>query len=123
MVTFIRGRSGSGKSELLIRYIKELPENSRAVIIVPEQSSFQTEKRMLEALGEYRAKNTEVLSFRRLCGIIFEEKGIDDRERIDGGVKAVLMKMAIENAPSEGGALEIFGAGGKGGANYFRADG
>ncbi len=116
MVTFIRGRSGSGKSELLIRYIKELPENSRAVIIVPEQSSFQTEKRMLEALGEYRAKNTEVLSFRRLCGIIFEEKGIDDRERIDGGVKAVLMKMAIENAPSEGGALEIFGAGGKGGA-------
>ena len=113
MVRFIRGRSGSGKSELLLRYIRELPENSRAVMIVPEQSSFQTEKRMLEALGEYRAKNIQVLSFRRLCGIILEEKGMDDRERTDGGVKAVLMKMAIENAPSEGGALEVFGGSGR----------
>lgn len=109
MVRLITGRSGSGKTERLYEYIKENAGMGRAVLIVPEQSSFYNEKRILDTLGEANAANIEVLSFRRLCSRIFEEyKGITE-EHIDDGVKAVLMSMAIENAPAEGGELELYG--------------
>lgn len=109
MAYFILGRSGSGKTEKIHEYIKGLPEGSRAVFLVPEQSSFQSEKKILASLGAKKAKNIEVLSFRRLCSVIFDQyQGITEK-RIDDGIKAVLMSMAIENAPSEGGELELYG--------------
>ncbi len=109
MIKFILGRSGSGKTEMIHKYIREVEENRHIVLIVPEQSSFQNEKRILETMGEKRARNVEVLSFRRLCDNIFDKyKGIDGK-RIDDGIKAVLMSMAIENAPAEGGELELYG--------------
>lgn len=113
MAYFILGRSGSGKSELLHRYIKEMPEGKNAVLIVPEQSSFQNEKKLLDNIGAKKAKFTEVLSFKRLCDHIFDQyKGITE-QRIDDGIKAVLMSMAIENAPAEGGVLELYKSSGK----------
>ena len=109
MVDLILGRSGSGKTDKLYEYIRENAGQGKAVLIVPEQSSFYNEKRILDTLGETCAAEIEVLSFRRLCSRIFDEyKGIFG-ERIDDGVKAVLMSMAIENAPAEGGELELFG--------------
>ncbi len=113
MAYLILGRSGSGKSELLHQYIKEMPEEKNAVLIVPEQSSFQNEKKLLDNLGAKKAKFTEVLSFKRLCNNIFDKyKGITE-QRIDDGIKAVLMSMAIENAPAEGGELELYKSSGK----------
>ena len=110
MVKLITGRSGSGKTGKLFEYIRSNSGQGRAVLIVPEQSSFYNEKRILDELGERDAADIEVLSFRRLCSRIFEEyKGIAE-ERIDDGVKAVLMSMAIENAPAEGGGQELYGA-------------
>ena len=73
MAYLILGRSGSGKSELLHQYIKEMPEEKNAVLIVPEQSSFQNEKKLLDNLGAKKAKFTEVLSFKRLCNNIFDK--------------------------------------------------
>ena len=109
MIKFILGRSGSGKTEIIHKYIENTGPDKRIVLIVPEQSSFQNEKRILEGMGAKRARNIEVLSFRRLCDNIFDEyKGITE-ERIDDGIKAVLMSMAIENAPAEGGELELYG--------------
>lgn len=111
MVHFILGRSGSGKTEKIHEYIRKLPKDKRAVLIVPEQSSFQNEKKILDGMGAKRARNIEVLSFKRLCDNIFDNyKGITE-QRIDDGVKAVLMSMAIENAPAEGGELELYGTG------------
>lgn len=113
MTEIITGRSGSGKTELLYKYISELDENKKAVLIVPEQSSFYNEKRIIRTLGDRRAKNIEVLTFRRLSSNIAEMyKGITGK-RIDDGIKAVLMSMAIDNAPSEGGELELYGKKGR----------
>lgn len=110
MIKFILGRSGSGKTEMVHRYISETGGDKRIVLIVPEQSSFQNEKRILDTMGAKRARNIEVLSFRRLCDNIFDKyKGITEK-RIDDGIKAVLMNVAIENAPAEGGELELYGS-------------
>ncbi len=110
MIKFILGRSGSGKTEMIHKYIGETGNDKRVVLIVPEQSSFQNEKRILDTMGAKRARNVEVLSFRRLCDNIFDKyKGITEK-RIDDGIKAVLMNIAIENAPAEGGELELYGS-------------
>ena len=66
MIRFILGRSGSGKTEMIHKYISQIGDDKRVVLIVPEQSSFQSEKRILETMGAKRARNIEVLSFRRL---------------------------------------------------------
>ena len=114
MIYIITGRSGSGKTEKLHSFIAAMPEGKKAILIVPEQSSYYNEKKLLEKMGAKKAGNIEVLSFRRLCSNIFDKyKGISQK-RIDDGIKAVLMSIAIENAPSEGGELELYGAGKKG---------
>ena len=114
MAYFILGRSGSGKTERLYRYIKELPDDSEVVLLVPEQSSFQNEKRVLADFPPKRAKNIKVLSFKRLCNVLFDIYQGMTEQRIDDGSKAVLMSMAIDNTPAEKGEMEIFRQGGKG---------
>ncbi len=108
MIHIITGRSGSGKTEMLHQWIADQPEDKAVVFIVPEQSSFYNEKKILQRLGDRRAAHIEVLSFRRLCSNIFNEYRGLTGQRIDDGIKAILMSMAIENAPSEGGELELY---------------
>ena len=115
MINFITGRSGSGKTERLYEHIAQLDSQDRAILIVPEQSSFYNEKQLLERFGDRRAANVEVLSFRRLCSNILEEYRGAVGQRINDGIKAVLMSIAIENAPSEGGELELYSRRGKAG--------
>lgn len=96
MVTFFIGRSGSGKTELIHRLFRNGRTYKKTILIVPEQSSFTNEKKLLHELGAKGAKEIEVLSFKRLCGIVFEMySGITDRRVTDGG-KAVLMSRAID---------------------------
>ena len=51
-VTFLLGRSGSGKTRRLHRCIKEaLDKGRRVVVIVPEQFTFETERQLASELG------------------------------------------------------------------------
>lgn len=97
MLQIIAGRSGSGKTELIYNKICSDVKNGKEIIfIVPEQSSFQNEKKMLELLGEQDFPKVNVLSFSRLCDIVAEQYGGITKKRIDDGGKAVLMSLAIE---------------------------
>lgn len=109
MADFILGRSGSGKSERIHELIQKLPDGQKAILIVPEQSSFYNEKKLLQNLGEKKAKYVDVLSFRRLCTNIFDEFKGAVGQRIDDGIKAVLMSIAVDNIPAEGGEPELYG--------------
>ncbi len=65
----IYGRAGSGKSTYCLNEIKTSLERgtvSRHIIIVPEQFSFQAEKRLIAVLGASGINGAEVLSFGRL---------------------------------------------------------
>lgn len=98
MLNIITGRSGTGKTEIIHHriYAKAGNGEKNLVLIVPEQTSFQREKLMLDHLGAKEAANVQVLSFKRLFEIILEQYGGQTRKRIDDGVKAVLMSLAIE---------------------------
>ncbi len=72
----IHGRAGTGKSEFILQEIKQdLQKNltQKVYIIVPEQFTYSTEKRLLEALEEGASIKAEVISFKRLAHRVYAE--------------------------------------------------
>ena len=75
-IRLIYGRAGTGKSEFILKEIKEELEKNltqKIYIIVPEQFSYATEKRLLETLDSGSSIKAEVISFKRLAHRIFLE--------------------------------------------------
>ncbi len=96
MLQFILGRAVSGKTFEIIKRIKMLCEaGESAVLIVPEQFSFESEREVLKVVEDRLAQNVSVLSFTRLC---------DEIERVSGGLsgrtitdadRSILMSRAV----------------------------
>ncbi len=97
MLRIIAGRSGSGKSHLIHRQICEQAQEKEIILLVPEQSTFQCEKRILSDLGAKKASRVTVLSFRRLYDAVTQKYGGDTGKHISDGVKSVLMSLAAES--------------------------
>ena len=97
MLQFILGRASSGKTYTVIQKIKDcLDSGDKPVLLVPEQFSFESEKNILDAVGDGVAQRVSVISFTRLC---------DEIERVNGGVcgesitnadRIILMTRAIK---------------------------
>ncbi|RUT36437.1 helicase-exonuclease AddAB subunit AddB [Paenibacillus zeisoli] len=78
-IQFIIGRSGSGKSSLVLEQVRtrlrEDPSGPPIIILVPEQGTFQIERALVgteELKGTIRA---QVLGFRRLALRVMQETG------------------------------------------------
>ncbi len=85
----IYGRAGTGKSEFILQEVKNRIQQKatdlksseekqsllveKIYIIVPEQFSYATEKRLLETLDEQASIKAEVISFKRLAHRVFAE--------------------------------------------------
>lgn len=72
----IYGRAGTGKSSFILNEVKQNIEDNLAqkiYIIVPEQFSYATEKRLLENLKDNASIKAEVISFKRLAHRVFSE--------------------------------------------------
>ena len=85
----IYGRAGTGKSEFILQEVKNRIQQKatdlksseekqsllveKIYIIVPEQVSYATEKRLLETLDEQASIKAEVISFKRLAHRVFAE--------------------------------------------------
>ena len=80
-VKFILGRGGSGKSTYMLEEIKERVqdnETSPVILLVPEQYTFEMEKRMSKLFtGEEKDKylRARVLSFKTMSNIVFSNVG------------------------------------------------
>lgn len=75
-IRIIYGRAGTGKSTFILKEIKEQLEKNLArkiYIIVPEQFSYATEKRLLETLNTGATIKAEVITFKRLAHRVFLE--------------------------------------------------
>ena len=106
MLKFIFGRAATGKTSKILELIKEDVKNDKkAVLIIPEQFSFESERAVLKLLGDRLASSVEVLSFSRICDAV---------ERIVGGMcgrtlneadKLILMCKAIRNSADD---LKLF---------------
>lgn len=99
MLQLILGRAGAGKTTYVRQFLQEMVQNGeerRIFYIVPEQNSFESERAMLELLGEKDAGRVEVLSFTRLTDSVMREVGGMAGRRLDDCGRSLFMSMALE---------------------------
>lgn len=95
----IYGRAGTGKSQFCLNKIKEQINNKTAqkiYLVVPEQFSFSTEKRLLETLEQNSVINAEVITFKRMAHRIFTEIGGLTEVNLSKTGKAMLVSNILE---------------------------
>lgn len=107
MLYLIKGRAGSGKSDFINKKIKEILDknSSKVLLIVPEQFSFESERKMLKFLGEEKYNKIDIFSFPRLAFSVLNDS-FDYTNIPSAGVRLALMHEAIIGLE---GKLNIFG--------------
>ncbi|MGA9227202.1 MAG: 3'-5' exonuclease, partial [Mesobacillus sp.] len=108
-VRLVLGRSGSGKTELIIQEIKNRliadPQGDPVIYLVPEQMSFLSEYRLStdpELGGMIRA---QVYSFPRLAWRVLQETGGFTRQHLDSVGISMMIRKIIEDKKDD---LKIF---------------
>ncbi|MGV7807644.1 hypothetical protein PJM44_29805, partial [Mycobacterium kansasii] len=78
-VTFHVGRSGSGKSEWMTKHVieelKRDPSGPTIYMLVPDQMSFEMERKMAMTDGLNGSTRIQVLSMRRLAFLMMRDRG------------------------------------------------
>ena len=96
MIQFFCGRSGCGKTYKIYENISTETDFGNVILIVPDQSTFINEKRILNEFGAARASQIRVFGFERLYEYLAEKYNQMPKQRIDDGAKTVLMSIAAE---------------------------
>ncbi len=102
MLHLILGRAGFGKTCYMNQQIQELPDHSSAILLVPEQYSFFSERSVLDVPYE---KRPEVLSFSRLCHSVFRQYGGLAGSLLSEEEKLMLMTRAVSQLMDQ---LKVF---------------
>ncbi len=96
MLQLLVGRSGSGKTHTIYQELKAAATNDVPLfLLVPEQASFENERRLLEELGPVHSQRVQVLSFTRMAEIVFREVGGTAGRRMDTTLSLLLMNEAL----------------------------
>lgn len=108
MLNIVYGKSGSGKTTYINNCLSSLIKNSdkQAVLIVPEQFSFSSERKMLELLGPVDCNRVEiVMSFTHVSESVFKIYGTNKLPSLDESSKSILMSLAYDSVTDN---LEAF---------------
>ena len=101
---FIVGNSGSGKSSYIYNHIIQEsianPEK-QYIIIVPEQFTMSTQKRLVMMHPKHAIMNIDILSFNRLAYRVFEELGTDTLEVLQDTGKSLLIRKVAQERRDE----------------------
>ncbi len=102
MLRLICGEAGTGKSTLLRERIKETAVSGRkAVLFVPDQFSFETEKLIYRTVPHEYARNCRVTMFSREAQRILHLHG-ETKEYADDIAKRIAMKRALDESAANG---------------------
>ena len=76
MLHIIAGGSGTGKSTLLMQKIRQLlPQEPDCIILVPEQFSYEFDKKLYHFLGATAFNQLETHSFTSISRMLFQKYG------------------------------------------------
>lgn len=107
---FIIGRSGSGKSSLILEQItaklKEEPIGRPLILLAPEQGTFQLERGIVQTPGVRGTVRAQVLGFRRLALRVMQETGGSALVPISDEGKKMLLYKIIRRRKEE---LKLYG--------------
>lgn len=91
MLTILLGRSGSGKTKYILNEIEQrVRDREKTYLLVPEQQVYISEC-MLADLPASSALCFEVISFSRLCEIVFNRYGGLTDKSAGGGSRSLIM--------------------------------
>lgn len=97
---FILGNSGGGKTEYMYQEVVKAAEadvKKNYLVVVPEQFTMQTQRKLVDLSTNHAIMNIDVLSFQRLAYRIFDELGQTDIKILEEtGKNLVLRKIAQE---------------------------
>jgi ATP-dependent helicase/nuclease subunit B len=109
-IRFLIGRTGSGKTtwcnEQILQKLRENPQGTPIVYLVPEQMTFQSEYRIVQSPGLHGMIRAQVFSFTRLAWRVLQEVGGISRFHIDQTGIHMLLRKVIEEHKSE---FQVFG--------------
>ncbi|MDD6022867.1 MAG: PD-(D/E)XK nuclease family protein [Oscillospiraceae bacterium] len=107
MLTIIYGRAKTGKTQLLLQQVKTADTTAMAsrILIVPEQLSHQTERKLSAHCGDPISYVSEVLSFTRLTSRVFSLYGGGARQVLDNAGRILTAQMALSGILSQ---LKVF---------------
>jgi len=94
----IMGASGSGKSEILFRELIDKAmdnPNKNYIILVPEQFTLETQKKVVTMHKCGAVANIDIVSFNRLSFRVFEELGIGNPDILDDTGKSLILRKVI----------------------------
>ena len=109
-IQFIIGDSGSGKTTYVYSSIIEeslLHEGTNYFVIVPEQFTLETQRKLCLMHPRGGIMNIDVLSFGRLAYRIFEETGYGGQTILDDEGKNLILRRVIDDCESR---LRVLGA-------------
>lgn len=105
------GGSGSGKSEYIyqdiIKKSMAYPENNY-IVVVPEQYTMATQKKLVMSHPRKGILNIDVVSFERLAYKVFEEIGGENRPVLDDTGKNLIVRRVLESNKKQ---MHYFGSG------------
>ncbi|MBE5821016.1 MAG: hypothetical protein E7311_00315 [Clostridiales bacterium] len=101
-ISCILGKSRIGKTTYIYNLIKEkyeknLENNIKTLLIVPEQFGLTAEKELTHYLDKGGLFNVEILTFKRMCYRVFNEIGLDNRHITDVGKKLIIYDILSKN--------------------------
>ena len=107
MVKFILGSAGTGKTTTAKNILANLCKkgDNKLLMLVPDQSSFETENSFLNLLGPKLCRNILVFGFSRMSNYVFSQTGNLPENLIDDGIRSIIMSLALDEA---GDNLEMF---------------
>ncbi|MCM1545378.1 MAG: hypothetical protein NC110_08790, partial [Ruminococcus sp.] len=99
MLQFIIGSKGSGKTTYIHSLLGSLVRNEglQAMLIVPKQFTFESDKGILAELGAKDGCNVDVLSFTRLADVAQKQYGGITKPILADGANAIMMSLALES--------------------------
>lgn len=101
MLHLLLGRSGTGKTDALFQAIARPAEGRPQILIVPEQHSHDSERRLCAQVGPGASLFAEVLSFTRLAGRVFDATGGAATPTLDAGGRLLLMYAALRQVSDQ----------------------
>lgn len=103
-LNLILGGSGTGKSHLLYNRIIEESGNNpdkNFLVIVPEQYTMATQKRLVQLHPNHAIMQIDILSFQRLAGRVFAELGLEGHTVLDDTGKNLIIRKVMEKHRKE----------------------
>lgn len=92
MLKLVLGRSGAGKTRFAVEKARDTAAaGSDAVLLVPEQFTYETERLLLRRVGPKAGLHVEVLSFTRLCQRVMAQAGGIAGRRVDESGRLIMM--------------------------------